>query len=269
MRELLNISDLNLIEMLGCLNSCISYLSILSGKTKGKVWVDSLNRPSFGIVWSEYLEGFQLMGKPLAKEYYKNLRNFFYTELSSFLKEKDIDEFEYAVDSRELLEMMNDIFYDKNIQCEWQHNYKVKEYKPICLKKEELDSIIKIDTEFLNKGYYNTSEVYNEVIAAWGSIENYLENGFGFATINSDEISSRIISIAEYDNNHVLAVDTFSNYRRLGYASLLLRKVLNEAFEKGYKILWDCHEFNEASKKTAAKEGLEFDYKYKVYWFSV
>lgn len=74
--------------------------------------------------------------------------------------------------------------------------------------------------------------IWSEIIAAWGNIDNYLNNGIGFA-------------------------------------SLLLRKVLNDAAEKDYEILWDCYECNEASQKTAQSQNLVFDYKYKVCWFEL
>ena len=46
-------------------------------------------------------------------------------------------------------------------------------------------------------------------------------------------------------------------------------KVWNDASEKVYRILWDCDEFNEDSKKTAQSQNLVFDYKYKVFWFEI
>lgn len=167
------------------------------------------------------------------------------------------------------MEMMSNIFYDKNIECEWQYNYKVVEYKIADLKNQDMSEIVSIDKEFFHSKYKNVSYVLDEIISAWGNVDNYLDNGIGFAVIKDDEIVSKIISIAAYEANYVLGVDTLPSYRRLGYASLLLRKVLNDAKEKGYKILWDCHEFNEASKNTAQSQGLVFDYKYKVCWFQL
>lgn len=74
---------------------------------------------------------------------------------------------------------------------------------------------------------------------------------------------------AAYDRKYVLGVDTLADFRRLGYASLLLRKVLNDAAEKDYEILWDCDKCNEASKKTAQSQNLVFDFKYKVCWLEL
>ncbi|MGH4125581.1 MAG: GNAT family N-acetyltransferase [Clostridium sp.] len=266
MREVINIGDRNLIESLRCSKSCATYMSILNGTNKGKIWVDSLEKPSFAIVWGEHLEGFQLMGKPLDAKHYKDLRVFFESELNSFLKDRSKEEFEYAADTEELLEMMNNVFYDKNIEWGWQYNYKVVEYKTVDLKNQDMCSIVSIDTDFFHMAYSNVSYVLDEIAKAWGNVDRYLDNGIGFAVIKDNEIASKIISIAAYDGNYVLGVDTLASSRRLGYASLLLRKVLNDASEKGYSILWDCDGFNEASKKTAQNQDLVFDYKYKVCW---
>jgi GNAT superfamily N-acetyltransferase len=269
MREVINIGDRNLIESLTCLKSCATYMSILNGSNKGNLWVDSLENPSFAIVWGEHLEGFQLMGKPLDAKHYKDLRAFFESDLNSFLKDRGKEEFEYAADTEELLQMMNNVFYDKNIEWGWQYNYKVVEYKTVALKNQDICSVVSIDTDFFQMEYSNASYVLDEIVKAWGNVDSYLNNGIGFAVIKDNEIISKIISIAAYETNHVLGVDTLASYRRRGYGSLLLRKVLNDASEKGYRILWDCDEFNEGSKKTAQNQGLVFDYKYKVCWIQL
>lgn len=266
MREVINRGDRNLVDSLRWSKSYATYMSILNGSNKGKVWVDSLEKPSFAIVWGEHLEGFQLMGKPLDPQYHKDLRVFFESELKPFLEDRGKEEFEYAADTEELLKMMNNVFYDKNIEWGWQYNYKVVEYKTITLKNEDMCSVVSIDADFFNSGYSNVLYVLDEINKAWSNVDSYLDKGIGFAVIKDNEIASKIISIASYEVNHVLGVDTLPSYRRLGYATLLLRKVLNDASEKGYKILWDCDEFNEASKKTASSQNLVFDYKYKVCW---
>lgn len=267
--ELIKMENKNLIKVLSCSQSCTTYMSILNGINEGVIWVDSLENPNFAIIWGNHLESFQLMGKPLDNKEYKNLRTFFENELSSFLKKKGKQEFEYAADSEELLEMMNNIFYDKNIKWGWQYNYKVIEYKNVNFKNQDINSVVSIDKNFFNMNYSNISYVTDEIIAAWGNIGNYLNNGIGFAVIKDNKIVSKIISIAAYEGKYVLGVDTLPDFRRLGYASLLLRKVLNNAAEKNYEILWDCDECNEASKKTAQSQNLVFDYKYKVCWFEL
>lgn len=109
-----------LAELLSKETSSIYFSCVLNDSMNGRVWGDNIEKPSFAVVWSEYQKGFQLMGKPVKKSEYNNLRIFFDTVIYKFLKEKGISCFECGSDTEELTKMLFGIFKDKNMESEQQ-----------------------------------------------------------------------------------------------------------------------------------------------------
>jgi predicted acetyltransferase len=259
-------------ELLSIDTSSVYFNCVLDGSMKGQVWVDNLEKPTFAVVWNEYQKGFQLMGKPVEKSEYKNLRLFFETVIFKFLKEKDIGCFECGSDSEELTKMLFEIFQDKNIESEQQKYFGLNQI--ICpnengnIINNELE-ITAIDDAFLLREFTNKEYVMNEIIGSWTSKEAYLKKGYGYAAVIGNCIVSRALVTCSYHQQDNIGVDTLEEFRKKGISSKLVYLTLLEAKKRDRKSIWDCTENNVASERTALKVGFELERTETICWFDI
>lgn len=260
-----------LAELLSTEKSSIYFSCVLDDSMKGRVWADNLEKPSVAVVWNEYQKGFQLMGHPVKKSEYNNLRLFFETIIFPFLKEKDISCFECGTDTEELTRMLFGICKDKHIVSEQQKVFGLKQI--ICpnddgkILNNDLE-MIAIDDSFLKREYDNIEYVTNEIIDTWKSREAYFKNGYGYAAVIDNKIISRALVTCSYKQHDNIGVDTMKEHRKKGISSKLVYLTLLEARKRDRECIWDCTEENVASERTALKVGFELERTDTIYWFN-
>lgn len=259
-----------LAELLSTNSSCIYFSCVLEGTMKGRVWVDKPDNPTLAVVWNEYQQGFQMMGKPIEESKYIALRLFFETVIFQILQEKGLECFECGFDSEELARMFFIIFQEVEIDTEQQ---KVFHLKRIISPNEGIEKIhngyeiVAIDESFLNRDYINSEYVMREINATWLSIDEYLKHGYGYAAVIDNCIVSRTLVTCCFQMCDNIGVDTLEEHRRKGLSSQLVYMTLLEAKKRGRHCVWDCMEDNIASARTAFKVGFELERTYTVCWF--
>lgn len=259
-------------ELLSKDTSCIYFNCVLDDSMKGQVWVDNLEKPLFAVVWNEYQKGFQLIGKPVKKSDYNNLRLFFETVIFQFLKEKDISCLECGTDTEELTKMLFEIFKDKNMESALQKVFGLNQI--ICPNEDgkildnELETVA-IDDSFFKREFDNKEYVTNEIIDTWTSKEAYLKNGYGYVAVIGNCIVSRALVTCSYKQHDNIGVDTLKEYRKKGISSKLVYLTLLEARKRNRECIWDCTEDNIASERTAIKVGFELERTDTVCWFNI
>ena len=252
-------------------NKCsdMSYAGVLTGNNPGEVWVDNLESPKAAIVFFNGQGGFQFMGEFSETFMRDNLESFVDVTAKEFLKGK-ANWFDFAFDDEKCLELSKDILGDRKIYESTQLVYRLKN-KPHGRQANwpsRTSPGIAIDRGFIsnikNGAVSNPEFLLDYIKVWWGSTENYLEKGYGSTTVKDGKIVSYAISSAAYGDVQAIGVETLKEYRKKGLASSLVSSLLQVFKEKGIDPWWDCSEDNFASEKTALKNGLELDYKYKV-----
>ena len=102
-----------------------------------------------------------------------------------------------------------------------------------------------------------------------GSIECYLQNGFGYAAIDNDRIIARAMVVFQYAGMDNISVDTLEGYRNKGLSTKLVLNTLGQVLARKHVPLWDCDEENIPSKKVAEKCGFVVSYQEQVCWFEI
>ncbi len=250
------------------------FAGVLAGNNVGRVWVDNPVNPASAIVWSDGLECFQFMGCETNQVFNKELNAFIHNALTSFLKEKGLDFFEFAADEEKWYTSVFNALPDKEIKKSWQYVYKsgpdAKGNSNVTIPRPY--SLQKIDQNFIysvSNGVKvsNPEFLMNYLEQYWGSADNYLNHGYGYAAVDGEKIVSFGITSFLYKETFTIGVETLEQHRRKGLAGILVNILLKELYSKGYDIWWDCTESNIASQKTAESAGLVFDHKYEVCWF--
>lgn len=88
----------------------------------------------------------------------------------------------------------------------------------------------------------------------WGSIEDFLSGGFGFAVTRRDKLVSACWAMLVGEGVAELAVETAEDCRRQGYATLAACACIEHCLDKGLRPEWDCFELL-ASMNLAEKLG--------------
>ncbi|MCY8498878.1 GNAT family N-acetyltransferase [Bacillus atrophaeus] len=118
------------------------------------------------------------------------------------------------------------------------------------------EDIISSSTEF-QKAYY---EEY------WGSVSNFLKNGFGFAVLYDNHVVSECTSIFLGGNRAEMDIYTREEYRGMGFAYIAGSKFINDCLENGVSPSWDCDVSNKSSILSAKKLGFEISTKYSIFF---
>ena len=234
-------------------NSDMMYAGIVSGNNVGEIWADDLSNPAFGMVWSDYLEGFHFMGSSCAHINMAKLRAFIDGTILLFLKNKNINYFEFSCDHKEWIRII----------CEMLSGYKMSKGKQRVYKllnKNDLNKNITLPTGYnifdmreieKFKHMDNYEKIESDIIKVWGSIAKFVELGKGFAAIQGTSICGFASTHFMYNNTYSIGVETYDPHKQKGVSSYLSKVLFEQLVNQDANIWWDCMESNIASQKTA------------------
>jgi len=106
----------------------------------------------------------------------------------------------------------------------------------------------------------------DKMIANWGSLERFLQRGFGFCTLCGDEPVSWCIADCASGTACEIGIRTHPDYRRRGLATLTVAAAVDYALAHGFvEVGWHCWEGNAGSIGVAEKVGFERERQYVAY----
>lgn len=251
------------------------FAGVVIGNNPGKVWVDCLENPTSAIVWSDSLQCFQFLGCASNQAFCSEVKLFLENAIANNRSQEELFFFDFPSDEELWYPIVHNALADRYIQENWQYVYQSKSNspewtahvisKPHCLHQ--------IDDSFLssirNDGIVSNPEfLLNYIQQYWGSLEDFLKIGYGYAAVDEGKIVSIAISSFVYKQTHSIGIETLEQYRRKGFASSLVNMLLRTIYSKGCTVWWDCMDSNIASQRTAESAGLVFHHKYKVCWYN-
>lgn len=90
----------------------------------------------------------------------------------------------------------------------------------------------------------------------WGSVEGFLQNGFGACTLHGERIVSWSLADCIVGDACEIGIHTAEDYRRRGLATLTVAATIDHALSRGLReVGWHCHEGNHGSRGVAEKMG--------------
>ena len=96
-----------------------------------------------------------------------------------------------------------------------------------------------------------------ELADFWGSLDNFLACGFGFAVMKGEEVISRCHSVMVGGGEAEISIETAEAYRRQGFATLAACAFIEQCLEQGLHPAWSCWDNNIPSQILAQKLGFE------------
>jgi len=95
-------------------------------------------------------------------------------------------------------------------------------------------------------------------LPTYSTTQKYLDNTYGFCLI--DKSTDKVVSEAHAvlgDRSVTLGIMTHPEYRRMGFATLVCKKLIGYCLDRGLAIIWSSDNSNEGSKKLARKLGFK------------
>lgn len=91
--------------------------------------------------------------------------------------------------------------------------------------------------------------------AFWGSLEAFLDRGFGFAVLRGDEVLSRCHTVFVGRGLAEISIETPDIHRRQGLATLATCAFIEHCLQIGLTPAWSCWDNNEPSQRLAEHLG--------------
>ncbi|WP_432663434.1 GNAT family N-acetyltransferase [Wukongibacter baidiensis] len=112
--------------------------------------------------------------------------------------------------------------------------------------------------EYISKENVEKVLEYNDgIISFWGTIDNFIENGFGFILLDKEKIVAQCISASVENGEAEIDIETDDSYRGKGIARFMASCLIDECMKRCYIPKWDCAVGNIPSRKLADKLGFE------------
>ncbi|SFS77342.1 GNAT family N-acetyltransferase [Paenibacillus sp. BC26] len=110
-------------------------------------------------------------------------------------------------------------------------------------------------------------EKYQITVSNFGSIEEFLLNGFGYCVLVDNQLVSLCISGSVGNGRAEISIFTNEGYRNIGLAKLTCSAFINHCLEHNLVPNWGCDTGNKASIQLATKLGFEKIKENKMLWW--
>lgn len=101
----------------------------------------------------------------------------------------------------------------------------------------------------------------------WGSVDNFLSNGFAYAITQGGRVISRACTVFRGDNWVEIGIETDEAHRRRGLATLAACAFIEHCLKAGLQFEWGCWDVNAPSRQLAAKLGFVKQADVQVHYF--
>ena len=145
-------------------------------------------------------------------------------------------------------------------------NYNLYQHSLINMPKQQAGdySILAIDKQLLQKELKHKAGLVAELNYMWGSVEGFLNNGFGSCTVKDQAITGWCTAEYVSDKNCGIGIETVEQYQKQGIAYNNACNLLKMCKEKKLTAYWDCFANNIGSVKTAEKCGFNKILSYEI-----
>ncbi|WP_026478220.1 GNAT family N-acetyltransferase [Alkaliphilus transvaalensis] len=254
-------------------DNCPSFSGIVAGECKGDLWVDEIDNPQIAIVSSYAVGSFAFLGTINNDHEYMCLNNFIKNEIFDFLKQKGVNCFEFSIESDNFKPYILRMFKKKTIQREKEYSFRKTEQLDINYSLPDGFTMQRVDYSFwkkiVNGDFENENFLTKRLLESWGNFDNFISKSLAFSITYSNKIVSVIVGTARFKNVIPIDIETDDKFKRKGFGYYLTVEFVNECFNKGLVVQWDCVESNANSCKLAEKAKLKLFRENEVYWFDI
>lgn len=242
--------------------------AVIEGTSPGRIYVDRVVEPQTAFMCS--VEGYYLAGYDGNEAFNTSLNKLILEGLfAGDTVRRDETDVAIGFHPDSWKEKMPVIFRRRNPLVTTRRHYVCKA-KPDAWQEQvpEGFQIRRLDDElFRIPGVQIPEHVTEWMTTNWGSIEAFMERGFGFCTLHGKRVVSWSIADCVSSDACEIGIHTADDYRRRGLATLTATAAVDYALSNGLKqVGWHCDENNLGSIGVAEKAGFKLERKYVQYY---
>jgi RimJ/RimL family protein N-acetyltransferase len=240
--------------------------AIIEGNRPGKIYVDNMADPKTAFAWAKSSE-YALVGS------HKN--DAFNLSLQRLIAEKITQETKKHNITFSVLFYYPDIWNEKidtvlrNFAARKSFRWRFTFRKLKVSWKDRIPSgynIERIDKKLLKAASLRNVDRINDLIVfKWGSIDDFLREGFGFYLVNENNIVSWCISGNNCKNKCEITIGTHEKTRNRGFATLVASAFAEYCVSEDITPSWHCGIENLSSIAVAEKVGFQKSLTYPVF----
>lgn len=157
-------------------------------------------------------------------------------------------------------EKLDAVFADTVVVKDYQHFYRFR--RPRVDWRERLPAglqLRRVDADLLQQDHRdNVARLRDHAEDSFGSVEAFLEHGFGFCILQGDDIASWCLCDCAIGSRCEIGIHTDPKYRRRGLATAAAAGAVEYCLSRGFThIGWHCWSSNHPSAATAERVGFE------------
>ena len=222
----------------------LSVAAVLAGTAPGEIWVDDANSPRLGFAITS--EGYYLAGDVTQEASYTTLKQI-------------IPDWAYLIFQPEAWEQYLPQVWTNQVarrhprqHLQWQEQ-RLPHWRS---RIPEGFQFVPIDRKFLIRlDLINYADIAGWV-AAWGSVDYFLEHGLGFCLLHGNTIASWCLTDCILEDKCEIGIRTDPRYRRQGLAATVVAGMVEHCLSRGFRqIGWHCLSSNAGSLAVAERVG--------------
>jgi len=245
-----------------------SYSGILQGECRGEVYVDTIDRPSISLVFSDPVGGFSIMGETDDSSRIEDLCQYIRQDLFPDFKAWGWQGFEFSFEKDQTRDQFLALFSDFKLDLEDEYFYTCQgTCPPIDIPGYVIKRLDSALLPSLQEGKIDGGqEVLDKIIYAWHSLEDFIKRSVGYLVLSGDHVAGIIIGSARFDNHLVIDIKTIEGHRKKGLAYWMTQHFLKACHDQNLIAHWNCVDSNTGSKRTAEKAGFQLNKIKPYYW---
>ena len=224
-------------------------IAVLEGIRPGKIFADSLENPTWALVWEGVFNALYPAGEiniSVLRELIQHFRQERMLFIGLWLNDPRWEALQPKFDQESRVIDFYDRLQDGRLQ-----NY--IDQLPVGTELHPVDENLlerSVNRDLHLSGYPNS--------------EKALEDMLGFFLMKGDEILSEALAGAEIMGTREIGIDTPEPYRQRGYATITCAKLIQFCEQQGLQTYWNCNKFNAASVALANKLGYQTEKEYRL-----
>jgi RimJ/RimL family protein N-acetyltransferase len=245
----------------------LSLPAITTGRSSGRIWVDDPSTPSIACVW-DLVNGFLFVLKDPTNSNSPGITSFLKEELLPLARTSSYTEMcvlFFGFTNPGLEELVKGFSFSTENIYHFHLTSKdtINEFSTVIPPNFYLK---KIDSKTLfNNEIKNMKEIKRCITACWRNLEDYSNQGIGYILLTDNTVVSWCSTDYVVSTKCDLYVETFNDYKRKGFGTLVTLACTRECLNQKYEVNWHCWHDNKSSIKLAEKIGFSRKGIQKVY----
>lgn len=249
-------------------NGQVEAKAIIRGTNPGRIFVNNLDNPSAGLIWSGNNDGFFFIGDKPDSQFTDHINDFIDTVIKTDAKKADLNWFEGIGNHEGWDNSLNELFKHretsswKQIVYTLNDKYDFPMLPQLIPRHYQLREITRSFYDNNDYSIHNSRFLHSKIETFWSSPSDFFDNGIGYCILEDNKIVSICFTSFVYRNTHCIDIETLASHQNKQLAQFAAYAFVQRCIYENIVPYWDCMDSNTVSRKVAEKVGLSKSFSY-------